>query len=98
MEEKLVDQVFDYFVLKENVSPLDGEKYIRLVYEAVKWHSISRTPSDDSFPAEYERLLDVYENEAKPLLNKAQHHKPYRLGRHGKGSAFSSPGPSLVRF
>ncbi|MCL4518536.1 MAG: hypothetical protein M1587_04990 [Thaumarchaeota archaeon] len=84
LEDRLPDDIFDGFVLKEDVDPIDGEKYLNLVYEAVKWHSITRNASNSSFYEEYERTLDNYYRFGRKLLNKANQHKVYKLRRHAR--------------
>jgi hypothetical protein len=84
LEERLPNDVFSGFVLKEDdLDPSDGEEYILLTYEAIKWHSLTRNvQTNHLFEREYQKALDAYEERGRRLLNKANQHKQYRIGRH----------------
>jgi hypothetical protein len=81
-ESDLPSQVFDDFILRENPDTSAGEKYIRLTYDVIKWHALTRGISGSRFDIQYQRSEDTYYSEAVPLLNKTRQIKKYRLGRH----------------
>jgi hypothetical protein len=84
LEDRLAEDVFLGFVLKED--DLDshfGEEYIVLIYDAIKWHALTRTShANPLFDKEYKKAIDAYEEKGRKLMNKANQHKQYRVGRH----------------
>ncbi len=85
LEERITDDVFSGFILRENILPEEqARRYIELIYDAVKWHSISRNAHIPFFTDEHERKMKAFQMEGVRLLNNERQHKAFNIYRHAR--------------